>query len=225
MRLVVISDTHNRHKKIELPPGDVLIHCGDMTGQGRESEIYPFVSWLNSLPYKHKVIISGNHDLCFPSAIKEQRILPVLDDNVHYLENSEIIIDGVKFWGSPNSSMFGMRLIAFMQTEAELSKTYAAIPADTDVLITHGPPRFVLDKNGIGEHCGSQSLLDKVREVRSKLHVFGHIHEAYGIEWPVTVGGTVFGNAAICDLSYNPVNKPLIFDLSPSGVVESIAVS
>lgn len=231
MRIVVISDTHNRHKKIELPPADVLVHCGDMTGMGRESEIYPFVNWLNGLPHKHKVIISGNHDFCFQDAIKEQRIIPVLEDNVHYLENSSVTIDGVKFFGSPYTPPFGNW--AFMAPEPELFQIFSAIPEDTDVLITHGAPRYILDKNAYGEHCGSMSLLTHVRNIRPKIHVFGHIHEHYGLEVPPlefdstgnTVRGTVFGNAAICDLSYNVVNKPLLFDIGPSGVVESIAVS
>jgi len=40
-RIVAISDTHNQHDEIELPEGDILVHCGDFTNTGRLVVIYP----------------------------------------------------------------------------------------------------------------------------------------------------------------------------------------
>jgi predicted phosphodiesterase len=65
LRIVCISDTHGKHRKVEVPPGDVLVHAGDITSKGQESQIRDFCEWLGSLPHEHKIVICGNHDLCF----------------------------------------------------------------------------------------------------------------------------------------------------------------
>ena len=66
MTIVCISDTHGMHRKIkDLPTGDVLIHAGDLTSKGEEWQIRDLDEWLGTLPHKHKIIICGNHDLCF----------------------------------------------------------------------------------------------------------------------------------------------------------------
>jgi Icc-related predicted phosphoesterase len=68
------------------------------------------------------------------------------------------------------------------------------IPANTDILITHGPPYGILDKNRVGFSAGCQSLKRAVKRIHPKLHVFGHIHEAGGM---VEMGGTTFVNACV----------------------------
>lgn len=218
MRLVVISDTHNRHKKITLPEGDVLIHCGDATGQGRPSEVREFSKWFRAQPFKDKIFVAGNHDMDFQDHPVEAAVYlqPGLD-GVHYLMDSGTVIDGVKFWGSPWTKKFNEWAFMKEDNDPKLGRIYDQIPADTDVLITHGPPLYIRDKGlhdykGDGGHCGLSPLRDAVRRIRPQLHVFGHVHEAYGQE---ESGGTKFGNAAICDLSYNPINAPLVYDISP----------
>lgn len=39
MKFVCVSDTHNRLDRIDFPPGDALIHAGDLTGRGSLDEI------------------------------------------------------------------------------------------------------------------------------------------------------------------------------------------
>lgn len=56
---VVISDTHNKHDMLNLPEGDVLIHCGDMSDDGKIEEIQTFNEWLGKTPYKHRIVICG----------------------------------------------------------------------------------------------------------------------------------------------------------------------
>ena len=65
MKLVFISDTHNQHNNINVPEGDFIIHCGDVSGRGYKSEIEFFVDWFSSLPHRHKIMIPGNHDFLF----------------------------------------------------------------------------------------------------------------------------------------------------------------
>lgn len=61
---MAISDTHGKHKDLlpDLPPADIFIHCGDFTKMSRESEFNKFCTFIEQLPYKHKIVIAGNHD-------------------------------------------------------------------------------------------------------------------------------------------------------------------
>src|SRR5579883_2959389 len=74
-RLVCISDTHNRHRKLSPPPGDILVHAGDFSGRGMPGEIEAFGKWLAAQPHPHKVVIAGNHDFLFEHANREARAL------------------------------------------------------------------------------------------------------------------------------------------------------
>ena len=83
MRILQISDTHNRHQLLTgMPTADVLVHCGDFTDMGTEEEVLDFLNWYISLPYSHKIFIVGNHDLC----LWEADGIEDLPDNVHFLQ-------------------------------------------------------------------------------------------------------------------------------------------
>ena len=99
---------------------------------GSEQEAIDFLNWFCDLPYSHKIFICGNHDDCLYGAN-----IDGLDDNVHYLCNSGIEIDGLKFYGVP---MFMGDCITDRQ-----SRNYALIPEDADILITHSPAYGILD--------------------------------------------------------------------------------
>ncbi|KAL4908229.1 Metallo-dependent phosphatase-like protein [Aspergillus multicolor] len=61
IRIVCISDTHNN--KPDLPPGDVLIHAGDLTENGSCDELQAQLEWLSAQPYYAVIAIAGNHDV------------------------------------------------------------------------------------------------------------------------------------------------------------------
>jgi Icc-related predicted phosphoesterase len=177
MRIVCVSDTHARHHLTEMPPGDVLVHAGDITRHGSLEDVESFNEWLGTLNYyRYKVVICGNHDFCFQNqpAVARARIT-----NAVYLEDSGCEIDGLTFWGSPWQPWFGGWAFNLPRGE-ELARVWAKIPDRVDVLVTHGPPEGILDKTNRGDLVGCRDLLDRVREVRPRLHVFGHIHEAAG---------------------------------------------
>jgi len=46
--------------------------------------------------------------------------------------------------------------------------------------------------------------------VKPELHLFGHIHEGYGV---TSEGVTTYANASTCTLEYRPDQAPLVFDL------------
>jgi Icc-related predicted phosphoesterase len=178
LRIVCVSDTHGRHTKTVLPPGDILVHAGDVTQRGTLEEVEQFNEWLGTLDgrYRHKVVICGNHDFCFqeqPTAARA-RIT-----NAIYLEDSGCEIDGLTFYGSPWQPWFGGWAFNLPRGE-QLAAVWAKIPVGVDVLVTHGPPEGVLDRTNRGDLAGCRDLLSRVYEVRPRLHVFGHIHEAAG---------------------------------------------
>lgn len=225
MKLVVISDTHGIHRAMHsLPFGDVLIHCGDISNVGEREQVEDFVEWMIEKPHPHKIFIAGNHDRSFdPKFNREsqdnsqkpkwlQELLSDLSESdVHYLENSGVTLDGVKFWGSPITPDFYPEHWAFNSPRGnEIKKYWDGIPMDTDVLITHGPPEFKLDWVTRGQYVGCGDLRYAVEMIKPKYHLFGHIHESYGVEQMVD---TTFVNASVLNENYYLRNSPLVLDL------------
>ncbi len=214
MRIVAISDTHGRHNKIEVPDGNVLVVAGDFTMRGFRKEIESFNRWLGTLSHKHRVVISGNHELSMdPVTTHSVNINPKearsLLTNCTYLEDSEVIIDGVKFYGSPWQPWFYDW--AFNLRIGTLHEKWDKIPLDTDVLITHGPAWGVLDKVPGDEHVGCLELKNRISKLNLKLHIAGHLHYSYGeVTHP---NGMISVNASTCNEAYQPVNPPIVIDI------------
>lgn len=173
MRIVCISDTHGKHRTMTIPDGDVLVHAGDLTPRGHEKDIKDVNDWLGTLPHKHKIMIAGNHDFEFEKNPINARSWIT---NAHYLCDESLIIDGVKFYGSPWQPRYFDW--AFNVDRGEpLKVIWDKIPMDTDVLITHGPPHGILDMTFEKIMAGCEELLLAVQRIKPKIHIFGHIHE------------------------------------------------
>jgi predicted phosphohydrolase len=205
MRVVCLSDTHGRHGEIVVPDGDLLVVAGDVSGRGRRHEIEAFDAWLGKLPHPHKVLISGNHDFGF----ERDREARSWVRNAIYLQDELVEVAGLRVYGSPWQPWFYDWAFNLHRGPA-IREKWDLIPPDVDVLLTHGPPRGILDVTDAGEPVGCDDLLDAVRRVRPRLHVFGHIHEGYG---RVDRDGTIFVNASNCDVGYRAVNPPIVVDL------------
>ena len=192
MKILHLSDTHGCHRRLrDLPDADIIVHSGDFTMSGSQQEAIDFMNWFSKLPYLHKIFICGNHDECLFNANIEG-----LSPNVHYLCNSGVKINGVKFYGVP---MFLYDCITDRQ-----ARNYAGIPLDTDVLITHAPAFGILDFDD-GINFGSEELLAKLPSLNLKAHLFGHIHAQNSVK---TINGTIFSNGAIMNSNYDNLNKP-----------------
>ncbi len=191
MIILHISDTHGRHAELRnLPDADIIIHSGDFTMAGTEQEAIDFLNWFCDLSYSHKIFIAGNHDDCFYKAT-----ISGLDTNCHYLCNSSVVIDGIRFYGVP----------FFMQDSLTDKQGffYENIPDYTDVLITHVPPLGILDLDD-NIRFGSEELLIKVSHVIPKLHLFGHIHDRFGIFRQHNI---IFSNGSTLDKTYNKIRS------------------
>ena len=190
MKLHCISDTHTKHREIELPGGDVLIHAGDIMSKDDPGQLLDFLVWFDEQSYTHKVFICGNHDHVFednPGLVKKiLRLFPKLN----YLQDSEVTIDGIKFYGTPwiPTNHLG-KAFSFLRDAHNLAKSHwAKIPDDTDILITHGPAYNKLDKivkpvrkDQTKLNLGDTSLGERIREINPQLHICGHIHSSQGI--------------------------------------------
>ena len=225
MRIVCISDTHgwatighDQKPLLDIPDGDVLVCAGDICRHGHEMEVSAFDRFLEKLPHKHKILVAGNHDWCFERLGKERS--QALLKNGIYLEDSDVVIDGVKFYGAPWQPEF-FQWAFNVQRGAALAEKWALIPNDTDVLITHGPPFGILDITEEGEKVGCQDLQQAVTRVKPQLHVFGHIHNGQGM---ASHNGTTFINACVCDERYQPNNTVLYYDLKLPELPDALMV-
>ena len=208
MKIVVISDTHGQHRKLKLPKGDMIIHSGDVSKRGHPIEIDDFLEWFSNLNFRHKVFIAGNHDFFLEGAHPDiiGRMIP---KNVVYLNDSGIEIDGLKIWGSPITPYF--HDWAFNRNRGEEIKLHwDLIPDDTEILITHGPPFGILDENVDGKRLGCEELLSRVLQVQPKYHIFGHIHEGYGM---LVKKEVEFVNASVLDDRYELKNRPSMISI------------
>ncbi len=217
LKIVAISDTHGMHQSVKIPPGDVLIHCGDFTKYGRSSEVKEFVKWLGRQPHKHKIFTAGNHDEAAQHQILKCRGFAEKQDNVHFLIDETVTIEGIKFYGSPWTPRF-FEWHYMKQRGAPLKEVWDRIPEDTDVLITHGPPYGHGDlapayRTPNPKVAGCLDLLNRVRIVRPKLHFFGHIHDGYGQTDSDEFKLTTFVNASTCNERYEPINPPQVCTL------------
>jgi Icc-related predicted phosphoesterase len=200
MKICIISDTHELESEVEIPPCDLLIHCGDWSFFGKSVRAMDaFNDWLGEQPARDKVITAGNHE--YPVAVHPE-IWRRRMSNATLLLNESIDIAGVRIWGSPvtrfEDGAFGM------SEEAEREKLYNTIPENTDILVTHQPPFGVLDQ---GQGC--RALRRGVIRVKPRLHCFGHIHGAYGTQ---ATKNTLFVNAALLDPDGAPSRRPVLVD-------------
>jgi Icc-related predicted phosphoesterase len=193
LKIISLSDTHNAHKNIIVQPCDLLIHAGDATIGGEVDELESFANWFEKQPAKYKIFIAGNHERClywFKDAQRMEKMLA--DKGIIYLNNSEIIIDGLKIYGSPNTPTFGQW--AFMKDRSVIHEEWAKIPDDTQILITHGPAYKLCDSNLSrfsrtnsydhlyvkDHHCGCIALFNRLNNLEIPLFLFGHIHPSGG---------------------------------------------
>lgn len=215
-----ISDLHGFFP--ELQGGDLLIIAGDLTARDRIEEYWDCFDWMVLQKYKKIIYIGGNHD----NVLQNNPPLSMhpTEGMLTYLCDSGTEFEGLKVWGSPWIKRFrGMNkhCIAFtVDSDEELAEKWALIPEDTDILITHSPPYAVGDKCTSGvypEWVGSKSLaLEHKNRLKCKLHVFGHIHEAYCQEIltrEVDGSEIILVNASHVNQFYQPVNKPIRIEL------------
>ncbi len=206
MRIVCISDTHELHRELEVPNGDILVHAGDFTFMSKSmTAVRDFNEWLGELPHQYKIVIPGNHEFFLEKRLEERRLL----SNATVLINESLKIGELTIWGSPATPLYGG---AFgVSRAADRVRLYRTIPSDTQILITHGPPYGILDREfGSTEPTGDLELLDAVKRICPRLHIFGHVHGGYGTYHD---GNTLFVNASMLTADGDVDRMPIVVDL------------
>lgn len=222
MKITFISDTHNKHKFVtdDLPGGDLLIHAGDLSSMGYEHEIREFCKWYNNIDnYKHKIFIAGNHDWGFQNNIDVTKEILNSYKTIDYLQDDSILLGEpnskvmVNIYGSPWQPEFYNWAFNLPRNGSQLKEKWDNIPSNTDILVTHGPAYGYVDKViGRTENLGCELLTDRIKELKPKIHVCGHIHTGYGYTFD---GYTHFINAAVLNESYVYSHKPLTIEWNP----------
>ncbi|KAG9009462.1 hypothetical protein FRB94_014253 [Tulasnella sp. JGI-2019a] len=195
-RFVCLSDTHSH--RFQVPPGDVLLHSGDITAKGKVKDFELSMEWLRNMPHRTKIIIAGNHDLTLDEewykqqggadqdvakvrefvsgAVAKEAGIVYLRDEAYEFQAKE----GGRRWtvyGSPWTPYFRGKAFNYMPEDAK--QIYGSIP-NVDILMTHGPPHQVHDLTMDGAHAGCPTNLERVCKIKPRLHLFGHIHEGRG---------------------------------------------
>lgn len=214
VRVCVISDTHGAHRSVQLPSGvDVLVCCGDFTEDGTDEEVDDFLAWFAVQPARSRILILGNHEVALTR--KHSNDARALAERlsaagrVTYLQGSAIEACGLRIFGTPwmalpTSEIYAHAAWCLPDTSPALGDAYAAIPAGLDLLLTHTPPKGVLDGGGLG----SAALASAVAAKRPRVHCFGHCHSSYG---HARSGDVLHVNAAI---DATAPEGPIYFDLA-----------
>jgi calcineurin-like phosphoesterase family protein len=225
IRVVCLSDTHDRQADIKVPDGDILIHCGDLTMAGDQACAREGIAWLASLPHRRKLFVPGNHDLCFEAGGAFIRELSEEFPSVETLIDRDADAFGLRVYGSPWTPGPARFAFAYNPHQPRVpSERWALIPDDTQILITHTPPQGIHDLTASGKRLGCSALRTRLQGLRAlQLHAFGHVHEAQGT---IMLRRVQYVNAAICDERYRPNQAPVVVDLPralPSKVDEDNA--
>jgi Icc-related predicted phosphoesterase len=217
LKLLGFSDSHARHREIQnLVPADVLICAGDITFRGEAHILQDFADWMKELPYKNKICIFGNHEIMQGYRINREPAVRELfeESGITLLHNSSVVIDGIKFYGSPCTPEYGN--YAWMYSRGkEAKEIWSKVPDDTGVLVTHGPPYGILDRvpcdSFSHENVGCKELRARIRELpKLKAWVGGHIHPSYG---SMEEDGIKFYNVSVCNKAYDCTNPAQLIEI------------
>lgn len=224
MKIVAISDTHCQLDKITLPEGDILLHAGDLTYRGTLNEMATQFYDLgqHGKKFKKTIAVCGNHDWLGEREPNTVRMLAE-ENGVTWLQDSGVILDpdgswyplmdpkaeGLKIYGSAWTPEFCEWAFNLDRNDGSLEEAWDRIPEGIDILLTHGPSWGNLDDSYEGP-LGCRALKSAIERVKPKLHVFGHIHHAYGQK--VGADGITYVNASTCNEQYDPINPPMVIE-------------
>lgn len=200
LRIVIVSDTHERHNLVTLPPGDVLLHCGDILQsssltsltRGRRC-LEDFNQWLAEQPCKEKVVIGGNHDYALEKLGKSAE--EVLSNAVLLQDSAiDLPVSGLRVYGN-GFSVGTSHNRAWQTATPEVSIDQAK---DADIVMTHSL---------------NQAMKKALKDagVKARLWAFGHVHKAHGVSLDQQM---LLVNAAINDEKYRPWQPPVVVDLA-----------
>ncbi len=137
---------------------------------GARKSLISTSGWANCRT-RLKIVIPGKHEFLFESEPSTMKMI----SKAILLVNSAVQVCGVTVWGSPVTPLVGGAFGCLDPIERR--RIYATIPENTDIIVTHGPPAEILDRESPSDPPGGcRELRDAVFRLKPRLHVFGHIH-------------------------------------------------
>ena len=219
LKVTLISDTHSKHNQTtsDLPGGDILIHAGDFMNSGyNPMEAMMFFKWFDEIDnYDTKILIAGNHDRWMEDKPEEAKGILTGYKTINYLQDEMMATfqneeEAIKIYGSPWQPEFYNWAFNLPRNGEEMKAKWQAIPESTDILVTHGPAFGYLDiPGGQNIRVGCEMLRERIKEIKPKIHVCGHIHGSYGHYYD---GYTHFFNASVLNEQYMYTNLPWNFE-------------
>lgn len=212
-RLVATSDTHHTVDISTIPDGDAFLHCGDLCTTGYPADFESQLEWLSALPHETRLFVCGNHDFhlqVYPGpALQQLRKAGVtvigLPGNDNYA--SFTLPNGMTVLGVPYVT--NLPRWAFNGSEDQIWR-YLTKMKYHDIIVSHAPPRGVMDEPVPGKHVGIEAFRAYAKTYKPKKWLFGHIHECYGVDRQFE---TDFYNVAMCNRDYVHANPPMVVDL------------
>ena len=209
-RLLIVSDTHGLGFNSENRPfksAVVALHCGDLTDGSKLEEFRTTIQLLKDLDAPLKLAIAGNHDFTMDIPAFERKVAeasPPLDPTLVAKEyglpeearqlfsqarDAGIVFldEGTHHFKLKNGATLRIYASPFTPSQGQWGFQYPpdsghkfSIDEGVDVVITHGPPKGILDISYGRERTGCQDLFAAVAQSRPRLHCFRHIHEGWG---------------------------------------------
>ncbi|KAJ5490511.1 hypothetical protein N7453_011336 [Penicillium expansum] len=183
--VTVVCISNACHERPKIPPGDILIHAGDLAAEGSFADLQDTLEWLKAQPHHIKIAVAGRGDKYLDKMKRGSRRWRnghrqrANWGDIIYLEHQHVIVTTqngrqLRVCGSPYSP----KTIPLAGFQYHRSDNYwAEIPANLDILITHTPPYTHLDSRR-----GCRHLLNKIWTYPPRLHVFGCAREHHGTE-------------------------------------------
>jgi len=232
VKIAMMADSHTYHNQVVVPECDILIHAGDFSFKGSQTESKDFLKWFNAQHQAtEKVYIPGNHEYNWDYNKHLDRSKPIwlvelIEEysNLHYLEHQSVTLFGLNIFGSPYTPEFFPEYWGFNRKRSEEIKAeWAKIPDNTDILVCHGAAKGFLDWTDErpqdwlypGGHAGCEDLMNRIYQLdQLKLFVCGHLHNNTGlVDVPTRYGSIKYCNAAVVDNQYKVKHQPQVITL------------
>lgn len=220
MKILCMSDTHGRLPNLNLQNIDLVLHAGDWTyrnkldyiGQIEDFETR-FLPWINNIRKKvpfywtlgnHETFYEYLRDDTFKKDMKKSGLL--LDEYT--------VVNGLKIWGNPWTPYFCGWGFNEYDTPQGLGEIYKKIPEDVNIIISHGPVYGIHDivEYPHSKHAGSKELASRVKEIKPKLIVSGHLHDDANYGW-IKREETLYIGASLANEKYEFSRNPITIEV------------
>ncbi|RMZ85937.1 hypothetical protein DV737_g257, partial [Chaetothyriales sp. CBS 132003] len=206
-RLLILSDTHSAQVDMPHQRADVTLHCGDLTDGSKLAEFRLTLEMLEAINAPLKLVIAGNHDFSMDIPAFEAKVdeaFPPLDPELVAREYGTLgqarqlfedvrdtgiifLDEGTHHFTLKNGAMLTIYASQYTPSLGSWGFQYHPnqghyfdIQEGTNIVMTHGPPRGVMDLTHSRERAGCPDLFTAVARARPQIHCFGHIHEGWG---------------------------------------------